>query len=322
MNNWGALFSGQGSQHPGMGKFLFDQFKICRQKFEEASDAIGIDFKKLCFDSSEEELALTENTQPALLLVSVCSFEALAQNSDIDWTAAAGHSIGEYAALVTAGAMSFSDAIKAVRKRGQAMQSAVPIGEGAMIAVMGLSQTQTETLCKWAKDSSGFSPVDPANYNAPGQIVISGNSKAIDWMQKNFNPEELFDPVPRRTRLIPLKVSAPFHCELMKPAQDTMNLELNEINFKDAMWPIIQNVCAEPTTDAESLRKNLIEQISAPVRWIECIEKLRSLEVSKSIEFGPGKVLSGLTKKIDKENLTTFNLNSLEELKSVEKQLS
>jgi [acyl-carrier-protein] S-malonyltransferase len=315
---WSALFPGQGSQHPGMGKFLCDQFAAAKRLFEEASDVLHLDFRKLCFDGSDADLALTENTQPCLLLVSHATYQVLTSELGFQPRVAAGHSIGEYAAVVATGSLGFADALRAVRRRGQAMQSAVPVGKGGMTAVMGLEQRQVFELCQWAEKESGQNPVQPANINAPGQIVISGSKALLDWIPAHFKAE-MFGGA--RVKFIPLKVSAPFHCSLMKPAEEVMASVLGEMKFTTARFPIVQNVNAEPVTDGDQLRANLIRQVSAPVRWIECVQKIRALGASKAIETGCGKVLSGLVKKIDSEGLRTFNINSLEDLKAVEVEL-
>lgn len=318
---WGAIFPGQGSQHTGMGKFLYEEFSLARHRFEEASDVLGVDFKKLCFDGPESDLALTQNTQPALLLVSTVTDETLKSLTDFQPLALAGHSIGEYAALVSGGTLDFASAMKAVRQRGQAMQSAVPVGQGGMLAVMGLTPEEVQKLCHWAEKGSGQSPLEPANFNAPGQIVISGKQSAIEWLQSNFKAEDVFGES-KRVKLIPLKVSAPFHCRMMKPAEETMRKVLTEMDFKASSKPIVQNFPAQPVTEAQELRENVIRQVSAPVRWVECVNEMQKLGVEKMVELGCGKVLSGLVKKIDSERLTTFNINSLEDLKELEKQLA
>ncbi len=326
---WGALFPGQGSQHPGMGKFLFEEFKIARETFEEASDTLGINFQKLCFDGTDEELALTKNTQPALVLVSTATSRVLTSLSNFKPIAYAGHSVGEYAALVATGALTLPDALRAVRRRGEAMQEAVPVGEGAMAAVMGLTPIQVVEMCQWAEKTAAKegvqSPLEPANFNCPGQIVISGRATLMQWMLKNFTKEvyqQVFSPEAdgasvSRVKFIPLKVSAPFHCSMMKPAEDTMRALLTETEFKTVATPVVQNFTAQPTTNANTLRENVIRQISAPVRWIECIEQMQDLGATKFIELGSGKVLNGLVKKILGEKATTYPMNSLEELKAV-----
>jgi [acyl-carrier-protein] S-malonyltransferase len=205
----------------------------------------------------------------------------------------------------------------AVRTRGEAMQEAVPVGTGGMCAVMGMTDSQVREMCQWVEKESKITPLEPANFNSPGQIVISGKQKAIEWLQTNYKKEALSDP-PARAKFIPLKVSAPFHCSLMKPAEEKMRRVLTDITFQDSLWPIVQNYTAKPSLTALELRENLIRQISAPVLWTQCVENLKAQGVTKCVEFGSGKVLAGLIKKIDSENLQTFNLTSLDELKAFE----
>ncbi|MGE0764222.1 MAG: ACP S-malonyltransferase [Bdellovibrionales bacterium] len=311
------LYPGQGSQHTGMGKFLCDNFKLANHIFEEASDAIKVDLKKLCFDAPESELTLTQNSQPALLTVSTATSRVLNSLVPIKPIAAAGHSAGEYAAAVNAEALEFTAAVRAVRIRGEAMQEAVPAGVGGMAAIMGMTSEHVEAICDWVNKTSGAGPLEPANYNAPGQIVISGTKAAITWLQQNYAPNKV-PGVSGRLKLIPLKVSAPFHCSMMKPAELRMAEVLKQMTFRDARHPIVQNVTAEPVTEAELLRQNLIKQIASPVRWNECVERLRAMGVDTFIEAGCGRVLSGLTKKIDSNVLNTFNINSKEELLAFE----
>jgi [acyl-carrier-protein] S-malonyltransferase len=315
------LFPGQGSQSPGMGKFLFDEFKFAKDIFEESSDALKIDMKKLCFTGPESELALTENTQPALLTVSVATAKVLTDNFGIQIEATAGHSIGEYASMVISDVISFTEAVKAVRFRGQAMQSAVPQGEGGMTATLGLNEIQAEFLCQYTVSKSGFGPLSPANYNCDGQIVISGNLKALNWLKENFRAEIFAEnnlPEPRRAKLIPLSVSAPFHCDMMKPAESKMADFLNQIQFNNSNIPIVQNVHAKPETDGKILKMNLIQQVSAPVRWTQSMERLKSMNISNVIESGNGSVLKGLLKKIDPDYFQVFSTNSLDDLKLIE----
>ncbi len=320
-NQWAAIFPGQGSQHPGMGQFLFENFKEARLRFEESSDLLKIDFKKLCFKGSEEDLQLTANTQPCLLLVSTVAYEVFQNLTGFEPLAAAGHSIGEYAALVAAQAMDFRQALSAVRTRGEAMQAAVPVGVGGMCAVMGMSDDQVREVCRWVETESGEKPLSPANFNAPGQVVISGKQAAISWLQANYKKEALKDP-PARAKFIALKVSAPFHCSLMKPAEEKMREVLTAAEFRQPHFAVVQNFVATPETTPSKLRENIIRQVSAPVLWSQCILKMRELGVSKCIEFGSGKVLAGLVKKIDSENIITFNLTTLEELKAAERAYS
>ena len=300
-----------------MGSFLHDNFSAARLTFEEASDAISIDLKKLCFTGSAEELALTANTQPALLTVSIATARVLLKDFGVQVGITAGHSIGEYASLVLAQTLKFNDAIRAVRLRGEAMQSAVPLGQGGMTATLGLNEEQVQYLCDWAVKNTGFSPVSPANYNCDGQIVISGNMKILEWLKTNFRPD-ILPGEPKRAKLIPLMVSAPFHCSLMQPAQDKMQQFLKDIPFENAKIQIIQNVNAEVVTQAESLKKNLIEQISAPVKWTQSMHLLKSLNVDTCFEVGHGSVLKGLLKKIDGEYFKVYSTASLEDLKIIE----
>lgn len=311
------LFPGQGSQSPKMGEYLYQNFSIAKDTFLEASEALSLDMAKLCFESSEADLALTENTQPALLCVSTATQRVLKQEIPLNIQAAAGHSIGEYSALVAANAISFTDAIKAVRVRGQAMQSAVPVGEGGMLAVLGLEPDQVKWLCEWTEKESQQSPLSPANFNSPGQIVISGSSKCLNWLKENFRPE-VIPGNPKRAKLIPLNVSAPFHCRMMRPAQDKMSEVLNSIHFTLPAFPIIQNYNAQLVSLPEELRANLIAQVSTPVLWTQTMELMLKENMTLGIECGHGQVLKGLFKKMDSEKfkiLTTQNKEDLDLIK-------
>lgn len=317
MSNMALLFPGQGSQHQGMGKFLYEEFSIAREVFEEASESISVDMKKLCFEGDEKTLSLTENTQPALLTVSVATYKVLKEIRDLSVAAGAGHSVGEYAALVAAGVINLSDGVSLVRNRGKFMQEAVPVGEGGMLAVIGMTPEQVNKLCKWAEDEGGLSPVEPANYNSPEQIVISGNADLIEWIRKNFKADDF--GISGKVRMIPLKVSAPFHCSMMKPAEEKMALLLNNTTFSPSQWPIVQNVTAKIHSDTNEIKKNIKEQISGAVRWTQSMEEIIQLKPKAYIECGCGKVLTGLLKKIDSDIDRAFNINSLEELKTIEK---
>lgn len=311
------LFPGQGSQAPGMGRWLYDNFTEAKQTFEEGSDALKIDLKKLIFEGSEADLALTENTQPALLCVSTATQRVLTQQLSPKITAAAGHSIGEYAALVAAGTLPYSPAMQAVRARGQAMQSAVPVGQGGMTAVMGLEDEQIRWLCEHAVKNSGAGPVSPANFNSPGQVVISGSAKALHWLKENFKAEEV-PGSPRRAKLIPLSVSAPFHCEMMKPAEETMRLVLTDLKFEAPKYPICQNFTARLESEPATLRENLIRQVSAPVLWTQSMLHLKEKGHAQAVECGHGSVVKGLLKKIDGEFFHVSSLSSLDDLKALE----
>lgn len=311
------IFPGQGSQQVGMGRFLFDNFSIAQQIFEEASDSIKVDLKKLCFEGPDTDLNLTENTQPALLTVSTATQKILTSQFGIKANAVSGHSIGEYAALVMAESLQFSDAIKAVKIRGQAMQAAVPVGIGGMTAIMGLDPQQVDHLCKVINEKYPNGNIQPANYNCPGQIVISGTLNSLNFLKDSFKVEEIF-PDARRVKLIPLQVSAPFHCQLMKPAEEKMKIVLTEMKFNEAKIPVIQNLTAQIHTDAATLRKNLIEQVSGSVRWMQSMETAKSQSWSQCIESGHGKVLQGLLKKIDSQVFQVWSTQSLDDLKAIE----
>lgn len=284
------VFPGQGSQAPGMGKNLAEKFAVARQVFEEADDALGFAISRLCFDGPEEELQLTENTQPAILTVSVAGFRAM-QEQGIEAPAfVAGHSLGEYSALVAAGALSLSDAVRTVRARGRYMQEAVPVGTGAMAAVIGGELDAIERICAEAR---GDQVCSIANINAPNQIVIAGNTEAVD------RAVELLNGVARK--VVKLKVSAPFHCALMKPAQDRLAPDLAALSFSEPAMPVVTNVDARATTVPDELRDALVRQVSAPVRWVESMQLLMSHGVDTFVEAGPGKVLSGLMRQISRD---------------------
>lgn len=312
---WAFLFPGQGSQHPGMGRFLFDNFTIAKQTFEEASDAIGVDLKKLCFEGSEADLTLTENTQPCLTVVSTATERVLRSEIPFKMTAVAGHSVGEYSALVAAGSITLTHAVQAVRLRGQAMQSAVPVGQGGMAAVMGLDETQIQILCEKANQAVPSGKISPANFNSPGQIVISGSQNNLQWLIENYQPEMLGAEGPKRVKFIPLQVSAPFHCELMRPAENTMREFLKNIEFQNAKIPVVQNLNAKAVQNAQELRENLIRQVTGSVRWQQSIIEMKSMNINQLVEAGCGKTLAGLVKKIDSEAFTVFNVNSLEDFR-------
>jgi len=294
-----TVFPGQGSQAPGMGKDLAEKFPVARQVFEEADDALGFAISRLCFEGPAEDLQLTENTQPAILTVSVAAFRAMKESGIEPPAFVAGHSLGEYSALVAAGALSLSDAVRTVRARGQYMQETVPVGTGAMAAVIGGELGDIERICR---DASGDQVCSIANFNSPGQAVIAGNTEAVD------RAIELLSGVAKR--VIKLKVSAPFHCALMKPAQDRLAADLERLSFNEPAIPVVTNVDARPTTAPAELRDALVRQVSAPVRWLESMQFLIQQGVDTFIEAGPGKVLAGLMRQTSRD-VKTLNVEDV-----------
>ena len=284
------VFPGHGSQSPGMGKDLAEKFAVARQVFEEADDALGFAISRLCFEGPAEDLQLTENTQPAILTVSVAAFRAMMDAGIGAPAFVAGHSLGEYSALVAAGALSLSDAVRTVRARGWYMQEAVPVGTGAMAAVLGGELESIKRICEEASEGQVCSI---ANLNSPGQAVIAGNTEAVDRAIERLSGVA--------KRVIKLKVSAPFHCALMKPAQDKLATDLERLNFREPVMPVVTNVDARATTTPDELRDALVRQVSAPVRWVDSMQLLVEQSVGTFVEAGPGKVLSGLVRQINRD---------------------
>ncbi len=284
------VFPGQGAQFAGMGKELADNFTVARDAFAEANDSLGYDITNLCFNGPEEELKLTANTQPAILTTSVAALRVLQQETDLSASFVAGHSLGEYSALVAAGAMSLANAVKTVHLRGTFMQEAVPVGTGAMAAVMGVERDALEALCAQACQGE---VVAPANFNSPGQIVIAGHTGAVE------RAIELAKEAGAKRALL-LPVSAPFHSSLMQPAAERLEGVLAEIPLNAMAMPLISNVEASPYQDVQRIKPLLVEQVCAAVRWDESVEAMKGLGVTRYIEIGPGKVLSGLIKRIDR----------------------
>ena len=307
------IFPGQGSQSPGMGKDLAENFPVARQVFEEADDALGFAISRLCFEGPAEDLQLTENTQPAILTVSVAAFRALNEAGIGAPAFVAGHSLGEYSALVAAGVLSLSDAVRTVRARGRYMQEAVPVGTGAMAAVIGGELSEVERVCAEARASFTDGQVcSVANFNSPGQAVIAGNTEAVD------RAVELLSGVAKR--VIKLKVSAPFHSALMKPAQDRLAQDLERLEFRQPAIPVVTNVDARPTTAPHELRDALVRQVSAPVRWVESMQLLIEQGVDTFIEAGPGKVLSGLMRQTNRD-VKTLNVEDAASLAATQAAL-
>lgn len=311
------IFPGQGSQTIGMGKYLYENFDVAKKVYEEASDSISLNLKKLMFESSEAELTLTANAQPAIVTCSVAALKVLKSIVSVTANTCAGHSVGEYSALVANETISLASAIKSVRSRGTYMQEAVPAGLGGMAAVMGLNDTETETLCNYASNTSRLGKISAANFNCPGQIVISGSLKTIQWMSENIKAEDVFPGQNKKIRIIPLQVSAPFHCDMMKPAEIQMSNFLSGIKFTDAKFSIYQNVDAKPQSEAGKIKENLIAQICGAVRWTQTINNINQAGTKMFIELGQGKVLAGLVKKISADS-TVYHLQNADDVKKIE----
>jgi len=283
------VFPGQASQYPGMGKELAEKYPSARAVFDEADKALGFSISQMCFAGTEEDLKQTANTQPAILTCSVAVHRVLAEKG-IQPDFVAGHSLGEYSALVAAGALKFSDAVQLVRKRGQYMQEAVPAGQGAMAAIMGLSPAVVTDACKRAADGEVCSP---ANLNSPDQTVISGHAAAVKRAVEIAQQSGA-------KRAVILTVSAPFHCALMMPAQDRLEKDLRQTPFAALQLPLVTNVDADTTTSGEEARDALIRQVTMPVRWEESMRALMEEGVNMFVEVGPGRVLVGLLRQIER----------------------
>ncbi|HEY0263549.1 MAG TPA: ACP S-malonyltransferase [Granulicella sp.] len=303
------LFPGQGSQSVGMGRDLYDNFPAARAVIDEADAALGFPLSKLLFEGPEDDLKLTENTQPAILTVSVAATRVLAERG-IRPAFAAGHSLGEYSAHVAASTFSFTDAVRTVRNRGRYMQQAVPAGEGAMAAILGLPAAQITEICTTTAAELA-SVVSPANLNSPDQTVISGSKAAVELAAARCK-----EAGAKRTVMLP--VSAPFHCALMQPAQNALAADLEALAFHDPTVPVAANVDARLLTSSAESRDCLVRQVTGSVRWVECIELLKQQGVTHFIEVGPGRVLSGLLRQIDRSQ-TALNV---EDAASLEKTLA
>lgn len=291
MSKIAYIFPGQGSQSVGMGKDLFDNFAAAREVFEAADDALGFSLSEMCFSGDEADLQLTANTQPAILTASIAAYHAARAEGLPDPAVVAGHSLGEYSALVAAGVLDFADAVRTVRKRGTYMQEAVPVGVGAMAAILGLDVASIEAGCHEAAQGQVCSP---ANINSPSQVVIAGNSDAIDRACEILKEKGA-------KRAIRLNVSAPFHCSLMTPAQERLASDLELLEYGDLAFPIRHNVDAAENMSSDEVCDRLTRQVSSPVLWLQTIENMTAAGVERFVEIGPGKVLTGLVRQINRE---------------------
>ena len=302
------LFPGQGSQIVGMGSEFYNKFEIVKKIFKEADEKLNFKISKIILEGPEEKLKLTQNTQPAILTVSYAIFSVLKKEFNFDFKFTkffAGHSLGEYSALVCAESLKFSDALFLLFERGKAMQEAVPVGQGSMIAVLGLKIDEINDLIKEVK-TDGVCEI--ANDNADGQMIISGDNKSINSLEIILKEN--------KKKFIPLNVSAPFHCSLMKPAAVKMKEKINSVNFKKPLFDIICNVTSQPENNAENIKKLLIEQICSTVRWRESVINMSKEKIMNFIEIGPGKVLSGMIKRTVK-NTNCFSINSIDDMKKI-----
>jgi [acyl-carrier-protein] S-malonyltransferase len=305
------IFPGQASQYPGMGKDLAEKFPAARAVFDEADRALGFPISRICFEGSEDELRQTANTQPAILTVSVAAYRVLEADQGIAPDFVAGHSLGEYSAIVAGGALEFVDAVKLVRMRGTFMQEAVPAGEGAMAAILGLPPATVADICKRAADGE---VVSPANLNSPEQTVISGNATAVK------RAVELASQSGAK-RAVMLAVSAPFHCALMQPMQARMEPELRAAAFRDLRVPVVTNADAEATSSGAEARDALIRQITLPVLWEDSVRELIDQGVKTFVEVGPGRVLSGLLRQIDR-SVHSLNVEDEASLRATQAKLA
>jgi len=311
MAQWAFVFPGQGAQTVGMGRSLFENSAAARAAFEEASDTLNLDMEKLCFEGPEETLRLTENTQPAVLTVSIAAYRAFKEEVGLVPSYLAGHSLGEFSALVVAGVLSFREALFAVKQRGKFMQEAVPVGVGAMAAVLGLPGEKVVEICEVAAEGE---VVDPANFNSPGQVVVSGHKAAVE--RAGLLAQEA-----GAKKVVPLSVSAPFHSALMRPAGERLRNVLKKVGIGEMAVPVIANVTGKPYESEREVVNMLVKQVSSPVLWEQSMETMRERGVEKTIELGPGKVLSGLFKRFDR-GFSPVSLQTYEDIMKFKESLS
>tara|TARA_B100000575_G_scaffold294546_1_gene311394 strand:+ start:7257 stop:8198 length:942 start_codon:yes stop_codon:yes gene_type:complete len=303
------LFPGQGSQVVGMGSELYKNFDLVKKLFNQADEKLGYSISKLILEGPEEELQLTKNTQPAILTVSYSIFKVLKDEFKFNFESFrffAGHSLGEYSALVSSGALDFNDALYLLHERGKSMQDAVPVGKGSMLAILGMKTEDVYNLLKSEFQSEGVCEI--ANDNAEGQVIVSGNKESVNFFKQILKKKNI--------KSIPLKVSAPFHCSLMKPASIIMEKKIRSIKFQNPIIKIVNNVTSKPEVDAEVIKKLLVEQIFSSVRWRESLINMSKSNVNNFIEIGPGKALTGMVKRTIK-GANTFSINSIADIKNL-----
>jgi len=306
------LFPGQGSQSVGMGLEFYNSFSLVKKIFAEADEKLNFPISELILKGPEDQLQLTENTQPAILTLSYSIYRVLTDEFDLNFESEkyfAGHSLGEYSALVCSKSLDFKDALYLLKERGKAMQEAVPVGDGGMLAILGLKTDEIDKLIK-KENFSGVCEI--ANDNAEGQVIVSGDKNSINLFQKSLKDKKI--------KSIPLKVSAPFHCSLMKPAAEIMRDKINETTFNDPFNKIINNVTAKPENEASVIKKNLIDQIYSAVKWRDILIYIANSKETNFIEIGPGKALTGMVKRTLK-NVNTFSINSIADIKNLKNEL-
>ena len=305
------LFPGQGSQIVGMGKEFYNSYDLVKKIFKQADDKLNYPISKIILEGPEDKLQLTENTQPAILIVSYSIFAVLKEEFNLNFKSFkyfAGHSLGEYSALVCASSLSYDDALFLLNERGKAMQEAVPVGQGKMLAILGL---EIDEIKKILKDQNNKKVCEIANDNANGQVIISGESECVEKLQKILKEKKI--------KSIPLKVSAPFHCSLMKPASEKMKNKINQTNFNKPLFKIVNNVTAEAEDDSSIIKKLLIDQIFSTVKWRESLIFMEKQGIRNFIEIGPGKALSGMVKRTIKDS-NSFSINSIDDMKNIENE--